>query len=123
MDICNYNDSPMTFKRAKDSLEPSSFLKFWYPDPQEGKIFFEKLEVDDAPGSSVPLKANDCLSAKLSPATIKTTYSTFYLQAKMQGPLIAQGVQNKFCYAYAYEPINLTYDYGNGPCNMSVSRK
>ena len=124
MEICNYNNDDMKFRRAKDSpTEPSSYLKFYYPDPQEGQVFLENVEINDNQGSETILKPNSCLTTKSSSAEIQTTYSNFYLQAKMQGPLDASGVQNKFCYAYAFEPINLKYDYGDGPCNMEVSRK
>lgn len=129
MEICNYNDNDMTFKRAKGSTEPSSFLKFWYPDPQDGKVYIEREEYCDDAGCTgktnpaTSLEPNSCLSATQSSTEIQTTYSNFYLQAKMQGPLIASGVENKFCYAYAFEPINLKYDYGDGPCSMHVSRK
>lgn len=127
MDICNYNDSPMTFKRAKDDTSSSTFLKFWYPDPEWTKIFIKKekfCDIDGCTKKPSSLGINECLSAKSS-AEIQTTRSNFFLKTRMQGPLDAKDEdgQNKFCYAYAYEPIELTYDYGDGPCNMSVSRK
>lgn len=129
MEICNYNNDDMKFSRAKGSTEPSSFLKFWYPDPRavDNKVFLQKKEYCDDDGctlgTSSTIKRNSCLSVPQTSEKLETTYSNFYLQAKMQGPLDTSGVENKFCYAYAFEPINLKYDYGDGPCNMEVSRK
>lgn len=126
MEICNYNDYDMTFKRANGSTEPSSFLKFWYPDPQDGKVYIEREEYCDVDGCLAKpsrIKSNSCFSISEKSVDVETTYSNFFLQTKMQGPLTAPDVENKFCYAYAFEPINLKYDYGDGPCNMEVSRK
>lgn len=124
MNICNYNDFDMIFKRANDSKESSSFMKFWYPDSSSsfGKKYIANKEMcDAAAGDCGPidvLKSKTCESISDS-VSIDTVRSNYFMQAKMQGRLKDQN--DGYCYAYAYEPITIDYDYGDGPCQMEVS--
>lgn len=125
MNICNYNDFDMTFKRANGSKESSSFMKFWHPDSSSssGKKYIAKKDMCDSTdaGDCEPidiLKRNTCESIS-DAVSIDTARSNYFMQAKMQGRLEDQN--DGYCYAYAYEPIAIDYDYGDGECQMEVS--
>lgn len=122
MDICNYNLHDMTLSRGKKDVEASSYMKFWYPDPWPNKTYIEEEEFCDSNdcGGAITLKSKECFSVPKNSVTVKTTRANYFLETQVQGPLATQAPES-FCYAYAYEPISLDFDYGDGPCEMGVS--
>ena len=113
--ICNFNDYAMEFAPIKDGLY-RSYLKFWYVNSQQNFIvdkFYDNVQSPNILGPQV------CQKAK-SEIQIPTTTSTFYMETLVQGNL-QTSEPGAFCYAYAFNPIEFVYDYGDPPCVMTVS--
>ena len=101
-------------------------MKFWKTRPiKNGNGFTKDFFVEEyfSGGNSNPIPEGDC-KKRLGNAKLDTTFSTFYMEAKVEGPLVLNtGVElpENYCYAYSFQPIQFTYDYGDGKCNFEVS--
>ncbi len=126
--ICNYNDVDMRFARSiidsNGEVEHRSYMEFWYQTPGENgeteriNIFPKKIYNN----TNEILVSKSCEKERGS-VQVSTTTSKFFMQSSLQGPLsiLDASDADKFCYAYSFNPVELNYDYGDPPCEMSVS--
>ena len=125
--ICNYNDVDMRFAQSTiDStgeVDHKSYMQFWYTAPDENgvteKIFFE----DHFYNNTEEIFASKSCKKESGSVEVSTLTSRFYMQSSLQGPLSISDASafDKFCYAYSFNPVEFTYDYGDPKCVMSVS--
>ena len=118
--ICNFNDNPMGFASIVNNLH-RSYLKFWSTTPGSTSKNYIENEVYDNVKNPTMLGTKACQKAT-SKIQMSTTTSNFYMEALVQGKLQTSnpGDASSFCYAYAFNPIEFVYDYGDPPCVMTV---
>ena len=131
--ICNFNDADMNFAPTRTNSvtgeeQIRSYLQFWYtaPSPIENETAPARQYIVNRAFTNATDVLQEGLCQKVKgTAEVSTTVSKFFMQANVQGPLsIADTnatLDDKFCYAYSFNPIELQYDYGDPTCEMSVS--
>ncbi len=131
--ICNFNDADMNFAPTRTNSntgeeEIRSYLQFWYTAPTvtENEPAPARQDIVDEAFTNTADVLQEGLCKKVKGTLeVSTTISKFFMQANVQGPLsIADTnatLDDKFCYAYSFNPIELQYDYGDPTCEMSVS--
>jgi hypothetical protein len=118
MKLCNYNSFDINYAPAKSDGEERNVFEFWYTRPgQFGKA--NRLNIVGNGFSDNILSAGACETLQGS-VSIETRIATFYMRALLNGPR-EDGVSKAYCNAFAFNPIALTYDYGDGKCDVSVS--
>ncbi len=107
--------------------EYRSYIQFWYSETatdENGKFYLKRnylVQEQFSRKSDVGLGAGMCEEAK-GDVYINTGQLKHFMQASIQGPLLGnESYEDKYCYAYAFNPIEFEYDYGDPPCEMSVS--
>lgn len=127
--VCNYNDrgdnSTIGFL-GPDVIgeDKRSYLRFWRTEPG-----MTRVPLIDTSGNSLdefyapedPIVEEGICKKRFGSVSLDTTYSKYYMQAKIEGPLTVSGERKGYCYAYAFNPIHFTYDFGDGACQFSVS--
>ena len=115
--ICNFNDNTMGFASIVNNLH-RSHLKFWSTAPGSiSKNYIENKVYDNLKNPTM-LGTKVCQKAT-GKIQMSTTTSNFYMEALVQGKL-QTSKSGAFCYAYAFNPIEFVYDYGDPPCVMTV---
>lgn len=100
--------------RTRDG-KSKSYLDFWKTKPgNEGKPI-KKFYVQSSYDSPSILSPGSCV-VKEGRETLDTSTSKHYMQA-----LVNANSDVGFCYAFSFNPIDLKYNYGDGPCEVSVS--
>jgi hypothetical protein len=128
--ICNYNDVMMSFAPTKvDNVtgeeEFRTYLQFWYTEPVPNAMdsFTKQYIIDKkfTPSIHGSLAAGSCQEGS-GKVELQTSQLKHYMQASIQGPLSTNATfDDRFCYAYAFRPIEFEYEYGDPTCEMSVS--
>ena len=132
--ICNYNDydgaSAIAFNDPVKEKNRSG-LRFWRNRSgkiREALIGKNNDEIDVTlnktyTGTVDAITEGTCRK-EVGSVLLDTTFAESYMQAKVEGRLLLpeeETVTNKYCYAYAFNPIKLRYDYGDGECKFTVS--
>ena len=118
--VCNYNDFPI--KYGEDKLNE---LKFWYTVPDKdstngrNQTFLVDENLNDKNLNGVQLHPGQCVEEK-GTKQLSTTRSEYYMSAILNAP--HDETEDGYCYAYAFNPIHLKYDYGDKPCDVTVSK-
>ena len=109
---CNYNTG-----QDLKIVQPSN-QKFYHPTSSNGpqNVIYEEGNVGTV------LTPGDCVT-RTALEILGTERASYYMQSQLQGPSTINGnpVDSGFCYAYAFYPVDFKYDYGLGPCEVSVS--
>lgn len=116
LQICNYNDFSMNFSALNQKGEERSSLEFWSYDPLQNE---KSVLAGEKYSQPTTLPTNTCKAIR-SDFDIDTRYPSYYMKAIMNGPQ-EKGWQMGYCNAFAYYPIEIKYDYGEGECDVSVS--
>lgn len=109
----------MFFAPVDKKGEARNQLEFWYTQPNTfGKV--NRIYLGDRGlFSDDALAAGTCVSVQ-DTISIPSRISKFYMKALLNGPH-EDGFSTAYCNAYSFKPIELTYDYGDGKCDVSVS--
>ena len=111
--VCNFNDA------NKIKLVPGSKLEFYYPNPitKQQESFFRRPLQNNFLGKGTCIEESGFTK-------LNTDRASYYLKALLQGPsqnALSTSVPNGYCYAYAFYPVEIKYDYGLPACEVEVS--
>ena len=117
LSICNYNyyEGDSIFKLNVKK----SYLRVWGISKKKKK---KKDILDKTFSSGDGIKEGTCVPEQNTELLLNTNISQYYMQVNGQGSL--EGTRKtgeNFCRAYSFNPFDLKYDYGDPPCNVTVS--
>lgn len=102
----------------KNTGEERNQLQFWYTQPDQfGKA--QRFYIEEGRYANDALAAGMCKTIQGN-VRLSSRISRYYMRALLNGPH-EDGSATAFCFAYSFKPIELTYDYGDGKCDISVS--
>ena len=104
--LCNYNEENTTIKFSDNQI---SYFELKNKDTNITRQDFNSSTPDLVSGNCTEL---------IQERALDTKYSHHYMSAQLSSPPYVNGVRptDSNCYAYAYNPIEVTY----GKCNVTV---